>query len=177
MSLGVAPAPLQLSFVQGFVVGQAVLFLGIAFLLRFLFVADVPSSLERQRADLIARTVALQKSLDARGKSRSRIPQTRSSREMEEILHKVQYDMHGHQPESLDWLNVLLAQIISKYREDVATSAHGEAAAPPGIPLPSIQNGETLAAKEFVERALNSVVAGRTMNLLVRRRGALWADA
>lgn len=34
------------------------------------------------------------------------------------ILQKTMYNVHGHQPESLDWFNVLIAQTISQLRAD-----------------------------------------------------------
>lgn len=37
---------------------------------------------------------------------------------MQKILEKTYYNVHGHQPESLDWLNVLIAQTISQLRAD-----------------------------------------------------------
>lgn len=48
----VAQAPGQLTFAQGFVVGQLVLLVALVFLFRYFFVADVPASLAQQRADL-----------------------------------------------------------------------------------------------------------------------------
>lgn len=37
---------------------------------------------------------------------------------MGKILQKTMYNVHGHQPESLDWFNVLIAQTISQLRAD-----------------------------------------------------------
>lgn len=37
---------------------------------------------------------------------------------MQKILEKTYYNVHGHQPESLDWFNVLIAQTISQLRAD-----------------------------------------------------------
>ena len=36
---------------------------------------------------------------------------------MQKILEKTYYNVHGHQPESLDWFNVLIAQTIAEYRQ------------------------------------------------------------
>ena len=52
MSFAAAPAP-PLTFVQGFVAGQVVLFVVLLFVFRYFFVADPPQALEKQRADLI----------------------------------------------------------------------------------------------------------------------------
>ena len=37
---------------------------------------------------------------------------------MQKILEKTYYNVHGHQPESLDWFNVLVAQTIAQLRAD-----------------------------------------------------------
>lgn len=37
---------------------------------------------------------------------------------MQKILEKTYYNVHGHQPESLDWFNVLIAQTIAQLRAD-----------------------------------------------------------
>lgn len=37
---------------------------------------------------------------------------------VQKILEKTYYNVHGHQPESLDWFNVLIAQTISQLRAD-----------------------------------------------------------
>lgn len=39
---------------------------------------------------------------------------------MQKILEKTYYNVNGHQPESLDWFNVLIAQTISQFRADAA---------------------------------------------------------
>lgn len=37
---------------------------------------------------------------------------------MPKLLEKTYYNVHGHQPESLDWFNVLIAQTIAQLRSD-----------------------------------------------------------
>jgi hypothetical protein len=39
-----------------------------------------------------------------------------------QVLSKTRYEIPHHPPESLDWLNVLLGQLLSKYRSDEAFS-------------------------------------------------------
>lgn len=39
---------------------------------------------------------------------------------MQKILEKTYYNVQGHQPESLDWFNVLIAQTIAQLRADAA---------------------------------------------------------
>lgn len=37
---------------------------------------------------------------------------------MQKLLEKTYYNVHGHQPESLDWFNVLIAQTVAQLRAD-----------------------------------------------------------
>lgn len=169
MSFAAAPAP-PLTFVQGFVAGQVVLFVVLLFVFRYFFVADPPQALEKQRADLIARTRALQNSLDARGRrasSGARVPYERdAAARIEDLLQRTHYDIASHQPETLDWLNLLVAQLIHGYRESVIRAGRQVHENDSDIPLPSLANQEKAAAKVLLERALNDAAAGRTYNLL-----------
>ena len=45
-----------------------------------------------------------------------------------QILQKTNYDMSTHPPESTDWLNMLFAQIIQGYRNDLVSSGGDEGA-------------------------------------------------
>lgn len=167
----VAQAPGQLTFAQGFVVGQVVLLVALVFLFRYFFVADVPASLAQQRADLLARTRSLQNSLDARSKRKevSRVPYEQAfEARMADILQRTQYDLAAHRPESLDWLNLIVAQAMFGYRESVLYASRGVPDRDTDLPLPSLETSEKAAAKRFVERLLNGAAAGRTMNVLVR---------
>lgn len=45
-------------------------------------------------------------------------PRAEGGLTVQKILEKTYYNVHGHQPESLDWFNVLIAQTISQLRAD-----------------------------------------------------------
>lgn len=45
-------------------------------------------------------------------------PRSEGGLTVQKILEKTYYNVHGHQPESLDWFNVLIAQTISQLRAD-----------------------------------------------------------
>ena len=47
-------------------------------------------------------------------------PRVDSGLTVQKILEKTYYNVHGHQPESLDWFNVLVAQTIAQLRADAA---------------------------------------------------------
>jgi hypothetical protein len=57
------------------------------------------------------------------------------------LLSSLSYDLPTHPPESLDWLNVLLAQLLSSYRLLASTSTSG-------------------GARALVEEALNKKTGG-----------------
>ena len=42
---------------------------------------------------------------------------------MQKLLEKTYYNVHGHQPESLDWFNVLIAQTVAQLRADAQEDA------------------------------------------------------
>lgn len=163
----------RLTFWQGFVAGQLVLGLALLFLFWHLFMINVPESLAKQRANLMARTRTLQKSLDARSKrpASKRVAYEKNFQaRVERILEHTKYDMGSHAPESLDWLNLMVAQIMYGYRESILHASRGVPDRDTDLPLPSLENEEKASAKRLVERLLNGVVEGRTMNVLVRQR-------
>lgn len=170
MSVGVP----SLSFMQGFVVGQAVLLALFLALFRYLFIARTPESLARERAGLLERTRALQASLDARSKARpgTRVPYEQGAEAVvEDLLAQTGYELGGALPESLDWLSVLVAQLVLQYRQNVLSAAARlpEMDVPPTaheVPLPALQTSEQTAAKCVLERVLNRAIAGRTMDIV-----------
>ena len=38
---------------------------------------------------------------------------------MADIMNKVQYEMDSHASESIDWINVIVAQALAGYRQDI----------------------------------------------------------
>ncbi|KAF1831207.1 hypothetical protein BDW02DRAFT_601010 [Decorospora gaudefroyi] len=127
----------SLSFTQGFLLGQLSIALLIFFFIKFFIFGEPPSADDRalhlnslRRARTLAhqqsykqlRTRANSTSLSLRHQpSRSIIRKGEESRggpSIATILAKTYYNVKGHQPESLDWFNVLIAQTIAQLRAD-----------------------------------------------------------
>lgn len=162
-------APAHFTFWQGFVAGQAVFFVCALSLFRYVYMADVPASLAQQRAALLARTRAMQKSLDARTHAH---PAPRMAHEetlearMAEILRRTQYDVARHGPESLDWVNLMVAQIMYGYRASILYAARNLLDKDTDLDLPSLASDEQAGAKRLLERVFNQATAGLTRRVL-----------
>ncbi|KAL1410206.1 ERMES complex subunit mmm1 [Vanrija albida] len=112
------PAPAAWTFTQGFLVGQAVF---LAFALLFIrYVLFSP--LEAQD------TEGWRKRRDERAKksllSNTAVPPPPAAH----LLSKTGYEMATHPPESTDWVNVLLAQVLQGYRNDLLSTSGEEGA-------------------------------------------------
>ncbi|CAO3697187.1 unnamed protein product [Rhizopus stolonifer] len=93
-----------LSFVKGFVLGQLSVIVVVILVLRYLFTEDVEHVKKRY--------IPSRPSLNtAPSIAAAALPN-------DHITLKTYYDVIHHQPESTDWLNVLLAQVILQYRQD-----------------------------------------------------------
>lgn len=122
----------RLSFTQGFLLGQLSVVILIGAFIKFFIFGEPPS------ADTTAANRALARSNRASGHGRSfsinsasaaskkhdgkrsssnviRNPQRLTTNT---ILSKTYYNVNSHQPESLDWFNVLIAQTIAQFRKD-----------------------------------------------------------
>ncbi|KAF2024437.1 hypothetical protein EK21DRAFT_78697 [Setomelanomma holmii] len=129
--------PHSLSFTQGFLLGQLSIALLIFFFIKFFIFGEPPSADDRslhlnslRRARTLAHQQSIKQlrtrsnsiSLSLRHKgSRSIIRKGEESRggpSIATILAKTYYNVNGHQPESLDWFNVLIAQTIAQLRAD-----------------------------------------------------------
>ncbi|ORY17666.1 hypothetical protein BCR34DRAFT_621829 [Clohesyomyces aquaticus] len=126
----------SLSFTQGFLLGQVSIALLIIFFIKFFIFGEPPSADDRAlhlSSLRRARTLAHQTSLHHRTSSTTsshhplRHKQSRSiirsavnsgGPSIATILAKTYYNVKGHQPESLDWFNVLVAQTIAQLRTD-----------------------------------------------------------
>ncbi|KAF2114782.1 hypothetical protein BDV96DRAFT_546733 [Lophiotrema nucula] len=126
----------SLSFTQGFLLGQLSIALLIFCFIKFFIFGEPPSADDRAlhlSSLRRARTLASRsQSLHTRTRSNStthplRHKHSRSViRERDgagapsigTILRKTYYNVTGHQPESLDWFNVLVAQTIAQLRAD-----------------------------------------------------------
>ncbi|KAG8411966.1 ERMES complex subunit mmm1 [Metarhizium acridum] len=121
-----------LSFTQGLVVGQLSVVLILAAFIKFFIFGDPPSSdvtASLRASERRSRTLAHKQSLLS-----LRSPSQRQSQHLKRkkssvlrnppaltigsILSKTYYNVDSHQPESLDWFNVLVAQTIAQFRSD-----------------------------------------------------------
>lgn len=97
---------------------------------------------------------------------------TPASHSHPDILHKLSYDLASHPSESLDWLNVFIAQAVSGYRSLIyggssdggavgggsggaTVGEHAVNVTGKGIGSGSASVGSRLGAKVFMEEMLN----------------------
>ncbi|PFH55268.1 hypothetical protein XA68_10226 [Ophiocordyceps unilateralis] len=120
------------SFTQGLVVGQVSVVLILAAFIRFFIFGDPPSSdatASLKATERRARTLAHKQSLlslRSTGQRRNQILNRQKSSVLRSapaltigsILSKTYYNVDSHQPESLDWFNILVAQTIAQFRSD-----------------------------------------------------------
>ncbi|KAL4723743.1 ERMES complex subunit mmm1 [Fusarium chlamydosporum] len=121
-----------LSFTQGLIVGQLSVVLVLAAFIKFFIFGDPPSpdvTASLRATERRSRTLAHKRSLLS-----LRSPGNRQDRELNRkkstvlrnppaltigsILSKTYYNVDSHQPESLDWFNVLIGQTIAQFRSD-----------------------------------------------------------
>ncbi|KAI9697945.1 MAG: ERMES complex subunit mmm1 [Candelina mexicana] len=128
------PAPQSqssLSFTQGFLLGQLSLVILIGAFIKFFIFGDPPSAdttaslrasarrertLAHKRSLLTLQTQSPQHRLLR--KKRSGVLRNPPPLTIGTILSKTYYNVDSHQPESLDWFNVLIAQTIAQFRDD-----------------------------------------------------------
>ncbi|KAI1826166.1 hypothetical protein F4861DRAFT_498315 [Xylaria intraflava] len=127
------PEP-TLSFTQGLVVGQLSVVLLIAAFIKFFIFGDPPSpevTASIRATERRSRTLAHRQSLltlrtpnparqtqPAPNKKKSSVLRSPPVLTIGSILNKTYYNVDSHQPESLDWFNVLIAQTIAQFRSD-----------------------------------------------------------
>ncbi|KAF2680687.1 hypothetical protein K458DRAFT_434263 [Lentithecium fluviatile CBS 122367] len=135
------PQGSSLSFTQGFLLGQLSIALLIFFFIKFFIFGEPPSADDRAvhlSSLRRARTLAHQSTLHQRTHSNSITANAAAALSLNHkhsrsvirnaantggpsiatILAKTYYNVKGHQPESLDWFNVLIAQTIAQLRAD-----------------------------------------------------------
>ncbi|KAI4201279.1 MAG: hypothetical protein LQ348_001661 [Seirophora lacunosa] len=121
----------SLSFTEGFLLGQLSVVILIGAFIKFFIFGDPPSpettastrALARRNQDSpYRRTFSINSSPSAAGKSDTFLPSNilRNPPRLTTpiILQKAYYNVDAHQPESLDWFNVLIAQTIAQFRTD-----------------------------------------------------------
>ncbi|KPM36900.1 Maintenance of mitochondrial morphology protein 1 [Neonectria ditissima] len=121
-----------LSFTQGLIVGQLSVVLVLAAFIKFFIFGDPPSpevTASLRDKERRSRTLAHKRSLlslrtpsNRRGQSlnrkKSSVLRNPPALTIGSILSKTYYNVDSHQPESLDWFNVLVAQTIAQARND-----------------------------------------------------------
>ncbi|KAI1497502.1 hypothetical protein F5X99DRAFT_421280 [Biscogniauxia marginata] len=126
------PEP-TLSFTQGLIFGQISVVLLIAAFIKFFIFGDPPSpevtasiraterrsrTLAHKQSLLTLRTPNTRQSQQTLSRKKSSILRNPPTLTIGSILNKTYYNVDSHQPESLDWFNVLIAQTIAQFRSD-----------------------------------------------------------
>ncbi|RKF62979.1 Maintenance of mitochondrial morphology protein 1 [Erysiphe neolycopersici] len=121
------------SFTQGLLLGQLSIVVLIGAFIKFFIFGDPPSPetsaslnaskrsaniLKNKRSLLSVRSSTLQPRAPVLNKKRSSILRNPPPLTTNTILSKTYYQVNSHQPESLDWFNVLIAQTIAQFRAD-----------------------------------------------------------
>ncbi|CAF9906163.1 ERMES complex subunit mmm1 [Imshaugia aleurites] len=122
------PQQSSLSFTQGFLLGQLSVVILIGCFIKFFIFGDPPSPETTASARALARrdrsrSVSLTSSSSHPHKLNSKRSASHVLRPPPRlttatILAKTYYNVNSHQPESLDWFNVLIAQTIAQFRND-----------------------------------------------------------
>ncbi|GAM86888.1 hypothetical protein ANO11243_049090 [Dothideomycetidae sp. 11243] len=117
------------SFAQGFLLGQFTLAVILFFFIKFFLFGDSPSADTRatvraaaRRQRTLSHSNTLRKQRSSATLGARHVPAvgstSNSTLTTDKILEKTYYNVDGHQPESLDWFNVLIAQTIAQLRAD-----------------------------------------------------------
>ncbi|APA07947.1 hypothetical protein sscle_03g027170 [Sclerotinia sclerotiorum 1980 UF-70] len=123
----------SLSFTQGLLLGQLSIVILIGAFIKFFIFGDPPSpdvSAALRATERRSRTLAHKRSLltlrsstprhasQSLNRKRSSVLRNPAPLTTNAILSKTYYNVDSHQPESLDWFNVLIAQTIAQFRAD-----------------------------------------------------------
>ena len=133
------PSPSRWTFTQGLIVGQVSMVVIALLLIRYVIFEDSATALEKERLMRLkiserrskrhakALLQGARRATAASAPAPSSNPLRKSNRVSSDtrastfanILDKTAYDISSHLAESTDWLNVMFAQAIAGYREDV----------------------------------------------------------
>ncbi len=135
--MGAKISSYSLSFTQGLILGQLSVVLLIAAFIKFFIFGDPPSpevTASLRATERRSRTLAHKNSLlslrTSTGRQQTSPHHTLNKKKSNvlrpgpptltigSILSKTYYKVDSHQPESLDWFNVLVAQTIAQFRSD-----------------------------------------------------------
>ncbi|KAG8532128.1 uncharacterized protein KY384_003767 [Bacidia gigantensis] len=118
-----------LPFIQGFLLGQLSIVVFIGAFIKFFVFGEIPSQdskassrqLARQQTQHHVRSNSLISASPRSVKTQrsgSSVHRSLPRLSAATILSKTYYNVDSHQPESLDWFNVLIAQTIAQFRDD-----------------------------------------------------------
>lgn len=113
----VAPPPTYgSSFTQGLICGQLSVVVVLLVFIKFFVFSEAPTSsaVKAPKRDLAGVLVKREKLENGEGET--------SSSTLATILEKTYYDVNNHNPETLDWFNVLIAQTITQFRTEALLS-------------------------------------------------------
>ncbi|EQB46453.1 hypothetical protein CGLO_14493 [Colletotrichum gloeosporioides Cg-14] len=128
-----AKAEPALSFTQGLILGQLSVVIILAAFIKFFIFGDPPSpevtaslraterrsrTLAHKRSLLSLRTSNARQGQQTLNRKKSSVLRNPPNLTIGSILSKTYYNVDSHQPESLDWFNVLIAQTIAQLRSD-----------------------------------------------------------
>ncbi|CDU25174.1 related to MMM1-required for mitochondrial shape and structure [Sporisorium scitamineum] len=135
------PSPSRWTFTQGFIAGQISMVIVALLLIRYVIFEDSATALEKDRLMRLkiserrskrhakallqgarranAATSATPSAASNPLRKSSRVSSDTRASMFANILDKTAYDLSSHLPETTDWLNVVFAQAIAGYREDV----------------------------------------------------------
>ncbi|OBA19367.1 maintenance of mitochondrial morphology protein 1 [Metschnikowia bicuspidata var. bicuspidata NRRL YB-4993] len=105
------------SFTQGLVCGQLSVVVLVLTFIKFFVFSESPSSSDAARKSTKRDASGVIVKRDRKGKTEGS-EDVSSTSKLESILEKTYYDVNNHNPESLDWFNVLVAQTISQLRTE-----------------------------------------------------------
>lgn len=152
----------KLTFTQGFLAGQLSVLIIVLIAIRYIIFEDSQSG--NQGANRVKTGVQNSETIRKSRKSISRKDGISSdgvniAKIMSDIMSKVRYEVDSHPGETIDWVNVIIAQALAGYRKDIAMggwSGHNK------------KDDVQKSAREWMEDILNARTVGRGMNFLVR---------
>lgn len=110
------------SFTQGLIVGQMSVIVVIAIFIKFfVFAESTHTTSTASSSGKVASGIIVKRekhSSDASGEDDEVDPAQSARAKLSLILEKTYYDVDNHAPETLDWFNVLIAQMISQLRTE-----------------------------------------------------------
>lgn len=114
----VQAAGMQLDFIKGFIAGQLVVFLLLWFLVRLVFLRNTDEADAEMKRRLAEKSRSKKRNSSSSRRTTNGADSTSRYLANTLILNKIYADVETHADESCDWLNVLIAQGIEKYRRD-----------------------------------------------------------